>query len=123
MSFNTKEICLDVHHRWMVRALDSPNIYLYIGLFENNKIGFSRFDFDKKRQQSEISVNLNPIFRKKKLAKVFLKESIKNFLKEKNMPIIAKIKKINKTSIYLFENCGFVINAKNKNHLEYKLLL
>ena len=121
MSFQTNMISSQETHSWLKSALISPARHLFIGLFEKNKIGICRFDFDDNFETVEVSININPSFRGKGLSKKLLNSSIKIFKKEHNKPIIARIKNENLASIHLFETCNFVLYSKNKNDLTYLL--
>ena len=81
---------------------------MYIAHIENQKIGFCKFELDTIENSAEISINLNPKMRGKNLSYSFLKVAIKTFLGIKKIDLNAKIKKINKASLSIFDKCKFI---------------
>ena len=78
----------------------NPNIDFYICEIESNKLGVCRFDYDKKFNQSKISINMNPKFRGKNFGGQLLK------------------KVINRVKIILFINRQYLkINKSSYNKL------
>jgi len=85
------------------------NIPPLFALYDNKKIAFiGNLDTDEK-DTIEISINIDPLYRGKKLSKNIIEESLK-YIKELNPSIIkinAEIKYFNKASLNCFKNCNF----------------
>jgi hypothetical protein len=116
-SKNKKKIILEEHNRWFKKNLKNKNIIFYMGYLvtrnERKKVGVVRFNIKKK--YALISINLNPIMRKKKLSYVLLAAGIKKFLKFKKMKLIAEIKKKNLASINCFlKNRFYFLKSRNQ---------
>ena len=65
MFFNQKNITPKMHKVWFFEVLNNNNKVMYIGELDNYKVGVCRFDFDKSRLVSEVSININPHLRGK----------------------------------------------------------
>ena len=109
MSRSTDLVDWKVHEKCFSSSLSNKKIILLVGKIEDldEHIGMIRFDLDEKEKSSEISINLNPLYRDKKISKPFLEEAILYFRKTYQIPIIAEIKITNIPSIKSFENIGF----------------
>lgn len=99
-------ISWESHTSWYQNCLQNPDIFLYIGVDSNsNKVGICRFDVFE--NHAEVSINLNPQFRNKKLSKKFLDSSITQFRKSSNITLEATIKQSNIFSQQCFLKSGF----------------
>ena len=99
------------HSQWFENSLNNSSRCLYLGyLGENEKIGMCRFDINAEKNNAEVSINLNPMFRNRNLSYRLLNSGIEEFLKVKNTALIAWIKKSNTASIKCFMKCGFVFD-------------
>ena len=107
MSLNTDPVPRDVHESWFANRREDTNCSLYIGEVDGEKIGVVRFDYDPSRRRAEISINLNPLFRGKKMAYPFLLESIQAFRGKRSCPIFALVRIENIASRKVFEASGF----------------
>ena len=85
MSIKQNEISLDEHYIWFKKSIKNPNIDFYICEIESNKLGVCRFDFDKKLNQSKISINMNPEFRGKRFGGQLLKKVITEYKKKEKV--------------------------------------
>ena len=119
MSVSGKKVSLQEHNEWFIDSLKNPDKELYIGFVDEQKIGICRFEFDKTTKTSEVSINLNPIFRGKNLSFQFLNQSINSFRKKNNFELKATVKKSNIASIKIFERNGFVKINSNKELIFY----
>lgn len=117
-------ISIDNHKIWFENNLCNPLVYMYLGYIENQKIGFCKFELNTFENSAEISINLNPKMRGKNLSYSFLKVAIKTFLGIKKIDLNAKIKKINKASLSIFDKCKFIVNDSDNDffYLERKYL-
>jgi len=110
MFTSTDEVSWEAHKSWYESSLKNKNRYMFIGfLEEENKIGICRFDIDEETKIAEVSLNLNPNYRNKKLSKSLLKNSIFFLYTLINVDLLAKIKKNNLSSIKCFESNGFIL--------------
>lgn len=100
MSFTQTPVSLENHTKWFSASLQNPKREIYIGEYEGSKIGVVRFD--EREDEAEVSINMNPAFRGKKLALPFLNISLKS-----KTHVIAKIKENNTASLKLFQRAGF----------------
>ena len=120
MSISTDSVTLVAHASWFEKSLINPNCYLYIGyLHDKVKIGMCRFDLDITSNTAEVSINLNPLFRNKKLSTKLLVEAIKIFRRASNATLSAKIRKINTSSIKCFASIGFVFERYDTDYNYY----
>ena len=116
--FNQEPVEFASHFRWYLRAIENPDVFLFIGLLESRKIGICRFSIKRENISAEVSINLNPIFRGKNLSKMFLQISIEKLLGNNNIPLLAKIKNTNVRSEKIFEKSGFLL-VKERNNIRY----
>ena len=95
---------------------------MYIGLVKGEKIGVTRFDFDEKLMSTEVSINLNPLMRRKNLSSKLLSKSISLYLKNKNTILLATVKNQNISSLKIFKKLGFKKNYEDKKY-QYLIFL
>jgi L-amino acid N-acyltransferase YncA len=136
MSSTIDEVTWESHSDWFSNSLKNNNCYLYIvSIDATKKVGICRFDIDAKKNTAEVSINLNPDFRNKKMSRLLLQKSIEAFTCIKKIDLIAKIKKINIACIKCFYSCNFIpysedqeysyfaLNSFISNHIQNKLSL
>jgi len=113
-------INLKNHSRWFNKTLCNPKIKFYMGCLiikkKEKKVGIVRFEI--KHKYALISINLNPIMRRRKLSYILLSGSIKKFLRFKKINLIAEIKKNNLASLNCFLNNQFYL-LKSKNQYSF----
>lgn len=108
MSLSSDEISWEAHSRWFGQSLADRNRFIFIGIdAASEKIGMSRFDVDPKALTANVSINLNPLMRGRKLSSILLGKSIETFWSLKALPLTATVRKTNIASIKCFEKCGF----------------
>lgn len=118
-SRNQKLIKKNDHDIWFKNEINNKKNILLIAYNEKNRIGFIRYNFIAS-QQYEISINLNPKYRNKKLGKIFIHKSEK-FLK-KNCLVIASVNKRNTISNKFFSKVGYTkILERNRENIYYKI--
>ena len=121
MSITTDSVSWETHSSWYQKSLVNPNRYLYIGfLNDSEKIGMCRFDLDSNTNIAEVSINLNPQHRSKKLSSQLLSQTIAKYLEEKNTALSATIKKTNIGSIKCFTKCDFTFEREDSDYNYYK---
>lgn len=103
------------HAAWFEKKLNDQFCFFYIGVMENTKVGFVRFDVDSQEQNAIISIALSDNFRGRGLAKRILADAISKFRLTKTCVLIAKVKASNIASKKCFEDCGFVIYGVQDN--------
>ena len=101
--------------------LKSSNSIIYIGRDKKSRtsIGVVRFDIHKNRSDSEVSINLNPIWRGKGVSSKLLSAAIKKFMSSHKIPILAKVKRKNIPSIKCFESALFELEDKDRDYYYY----
>jgi len=111
MFWQGKKIDWKEHESWFLYALEDPQSQhnIFIAQIGTDKIGMVRFDtYDGNPQQFEISINMNPGWRGKGLAKSALLESIAAFRDSTKVELLrAETKETNTASRKLFLSCGF----------------
>jgi RimJ/RimL family protein N-acetyltransferase len=121
MSITTDSVSWETHSSWYQKSLVNPNRYLYIGfLNDSEKIGMCRFDLDSNTNIAEVSINLIPQYRSKKLSSQLLSQTIAKYLEDKDTDLAATIKKTNIGSIKLFTKCDFTFEREDSDYNYYK---
>ena len=121
MSIDSNLISLDNHKKWFKDSLNNENRKLFIAEVNQYKIGMCRFDYDSKKDQAEVSINLNPKFRGKGYGKKLLLLSLENYLKKRELTIVAKIKIENIKSFNMFSSAGFNTLKKGRKIIKMEL--
>ena len=122
MSITTDEVSWEAHSNWYNNSLKNTNRYLYVGIIDTiNKVGMCRFDIDENKNTAEVSINLNPDFRNKKISPLLLQKAIDVFSKAQNVDLTATIKKDNTASIKCFDSCNFIFDYEDETYNYYKL--
>jgi spore coat polysaccharide biosynthesis protein SpsF len=127
MSITTNEVNWQDHLHWFNNSLTNDQRSLYIGYVDNefdvveNKVGMCRFDIDDANNTAEISINLNPHYRNKKLSSVLLQSTIDAFFKIHKIDLLATIKKQNAASDKCFRSCGFQLSHDDHAFNYYRL--
>ncbi|WP_316863028.1 GNAT family N-acetyltransferase [uncultured Cohaesibacter sp.] len=97
----------DNHVTWFQKKLQSSDSQLFMALENNQKIGIVRFDANQEQNGFEVSINLNPECRGKKLSCPALDAAIEEFAKIHPDRLTATVKHSNPPSLKLFAKCGF----------------
>tara|TARA_B100001063_G_C16475813_1_gene410091 strand:+ start:131 stop:586 length:456 start_codon:yes stop_codon:yes gene_type:complete len=121
MFINRKLLSIDCHKTWFKNTLNDPNKKMYVGIVNGKKIGVTRFDFDKRKIFTEVSINLNPIMRGKNLSLKLLSKSISLFQKNSKTKLKATIKNKNLSSLKIFKKLGFKKINEDKKFLYFIL--
>ena len=121
MSVDNKLLSIDNHKTWFKNTLKDPNKKMYVGIINGKKIGVTRFDFDKRKFFTEVSINLNPIMRGKNLSFKLLSKSISLFQKNSKTKLKATIKNKNLSSLKIFKKLGFKKINEDKKFLYFIL--
>lgn len=117
---NSNIILWDEHSLWFKEKINNKKYLFLIGETNNSKLGVIRFDIY--RNYSEVSVNLNPEHRGKKLSKNFLALGCDYYFNFSDKKIISEIKNINRGSIKIFESTGFRKTGIKENFICYELM-
>ena len=121
MFVNNKLLSIDDHKTWFKNTLKDPNKKIYVGIDNGKKIGVTRFDFDKRKFFTEVSINLNPLMRGKNLSLKLLSKSISLYQKNSNTKLKATIKNKNLSSLKIFKKLGFKKINEDKKFLYFIL--
>lgn len=100
------------HENWFANSLASDERHIYIAeLAEGDiaaEVGMCRFDVDPERVTAEVSINLNPAFRGRRLAASVLQAALQHFLTEHSgVTLEATIRLDNSASERIFTSSGF----------------
>jgi RimJ/RimL family protein N-acetyltransferase len=121
MSATLSGVDWEAHSAWYEQSLVNEKRFLYIGCIDAiEKIGMCRFDMDPRRRIAEVSINLNPRYRRKALSSPLLSAAIVDFLGRCNVDLIARIKKVNVGSIKCFTKSGFKFEREDVEYNYYK---
>ncbi|HLD80281.1 MAG: hypothetical protein A2822_04480 [Candidatus Staskawiczbacteria bacterium RIFCSPHIGHO2_01_FULL_41_41] len=103
----TGEVALEIHEKWYLNVLQKPSTRLYLIVnLEQQKVGMIRFD--RRDEEAEVSINLNPDFRQQGYGKKSLSLAFEEYLSQENVhTITARIMQHNEISKKLFESFGF----------------
>ncbi|MEW5766986.1 MAG: GNAT family protein [bacterium] len=106
--FESEVVPYEEHQKWFRKAMDDSNRLFFIGVDEKGeKCGVVRFDI-KDGVFAEISVNVAPEKRGKKIGPQLISRSCPLFfLKTKRRLILARTKEQNIASIKAFKKAGF----------------
>jgi RimJ/RimL family protein N-acetyltransferase len=119
-SVTTERVGWDEHCRWFEQSLANEMRCLYIGIDRSGeKIGICRFDIDEQSNTAEVSINLNPLHRGKRLSVPLLSSAIAIFQAIQRIDLTATIKKANTTSIRCFTSCGFTLSSDDEEYNFY----
>ena len=121
MAKNSKEIKKPIHDEWFKEKIVDDNCFFYLGINQKVKIGVVRFDCDAKNKKSEVSINMNPAERGKKISAFFLQKCIDKFLQINKYSLYSTIKKNNYASQKIFLKCNFKFFKSNKSYDFYIL--
>ena len=115
--FSKKKLFYKNHQSWLKNKLSSKNSKIFIGKIFKNKQEFGYIRFDKLNEKIwEISIAILPAYYGQSLGTRMMKESIKIF-KERNIKLVAIVKKKNQRSIKSFEKNGFKISKMKKKRI------
>ena len=123
MSTTPEEISWKDHSAWYANTLASESSLILVGVDDasSDTVGMVRFDIEPDGLSAEVSINLNPRWRGKKISKTLLKLAVKRFRSVYEMPVTAMIKRMNPASIKCFEECGFKRNDEDETFFRYRL--
>lgn len=120
MSVNSDAVAWESHEAWYARALENPAMRIYVGeLSGEGKVGMCRFDLRKESGFADVSINLNPEMRGRKLSQPLLAGTIHDFLKEEPLELRAVVKLRNEASNKLFLRCGFEEASRDATFRHY----
>lgn len=127
-SLSSDPVSWDDHSRWFGRAVLDPQRAIYIGEVPtelDSSVGMCRFDISPDRTSAEVSINLNPDHRGKRLSTGLLLESIKQFRVDFGSvtELTALIKESNIPSKKLFIAAGFAPVSQTDGVGSYELSL
>lgn len=121
MFTNTDEVSWESHDRWYKAALLNPNLFIYVGYVDGERIGMCRFDIHEKENLAVISMNLNPAYRGKNLSHLLMGGTIDAFRASQTIRVRAAVKKENIKTIKCVMKCGFVFNSEDNEYNYYFL--
>lgn len=114
--FKTKKVISYKEHKaWFLNVLKNKEIILFLCFRKNKKIGYIKFNKCLKKS-AKVSIILSPNFRRRGVASIFLKKSIKIISHKENVEVLyAEILKKNIASKNFFLKNNFEnIKIRNK---------
>lgn len=122
-SSNTNIISPIEHQNWFSEMFNNRSHLGFIGEINSEKIGVVFMKTHK--ENARISINLNPLYRGKKLAVSLLRSSMQEVQKlhPQIRQFIAEIKNTNTASIKVFVQNGFTLNSKQNGTSVYNFKL
>lgn len=119
---NAGEVSWDEHVVWYKASLFDANRNIFIGVDTDTgaSVGMVRFDIHQDGFTAEVSINLNPEWRGKKISSILLNMAIGEVQKVSPFVFIAEIKPENHPSICCFKRCGFSLYEDNGGVLIFK---
>lgn len=121
MSLSSTQVAKSDHQTWFHRKLVDENCHILIAEEDDDKIGVVRFDIAPELDQAEVSINLNPDFRGKKLSQILLEKGVKLFREQCDVKIYATVRESNLASRKIFEANGFTLVSNGEGILRYIL--
>lgn len=121
MSLNSELVALGEHQSWFDGKLADEHCVLFIGEVNCSKIGMVRFDVDKKMSVADVSINLNPEYRGRKMAEPLLRSCIDEFRELHTCEIHATVRCENVASNKVFQSVGFVEVSSDNDAVRYQL--
>ena len=109
MSRCSAVIAMDEHSAWYRRCLVDRDTRIYIGEVDDMKIGVVYLVYDAESKLTEVSINLNPMFRGRGYGQNFLSKCIEIFDRDKSSQLTATIRKDNNASTKIFTACDFSV--------------
>ncbi len=122
MSINSNLVKLDEHQKWFASKLADEDCTLFIGQVGCSKIGMVRFDVGEDKLTAEVSINLNPEYRGRKMAKPLLRGCVEEFRLLCDCVIFATVRPENVASNKVFRSVGFVEVSSNNDTVRYQLV-
>ena len=118
-SHNTDVVPPERHAEWLEKTLRRNDQILLIAMLHDEPIGTVRFD---RRPDSyfEVSINLAPEVRAKKLGAACLGAACDFVLAKKSAGFHAEIRSENAASIRIFERCGFYETGRKGGFLVFR---
>lgn len=121
MSVNSERVDREAHETWYQGLLASLDRHLYIGLLDGvERVGVCRFDMGSGNGRAEVSINLNPACRGRRLSAALLGAAMTRFRQEQGVNLSARIKPSNIASIRCFTANGFVLVGGDADMAHYR---
>tara|TARA_Y100000591_G_C21475913_1_gene518003 strand:- start:167 stop:616 length:450 start_codon:yes stop_codon:yes gene_type:complete len=118
-SINSNKILFKDHKIWFKKKIKDKNTLFYLILSENlEKIGTVRYDFEY--LFAKVSINIDLKFRNLGYGTIMLKETDK--LINKNVILVAVVKKSNAKSLKIFKKNKYIILDKTSNQVLIKII-
>lgn len=106
-AFNTKKIEYSVHKDWFINRYKSEQCSIFILMDNDDSIGQIRLDY--KKEKAYIDYSIQKKYRNRGFGTLILKLVEKELIKRnKNLTLVAQVKKENSSSINRFEKLGYL---------------
>ena len=122
VSLSTDEVAWEDHERWFATSMQNPERLIYICESELDgqrmPVGMVRFDIHEVSEESgsspeaEVSINVNPIARRRGFGVVALMSGINQFARDQPTVgrLTAQIRDSNHPSVSIFTTAGFELD-------------
>ena len=114
------------HEAWLSQSLREPARRIYIAMLMDStdtlsSVGMCRFDLLADENSAEVSINLNPAYRRRRLALSVLQAAIDRFLADSNTTVrlTATIRSSNAASTRIFTELGFALTTSSGDFGHY----
>ena len=120
-SFSKTVLTENEHKKWLENKLNDVNSKIIIASDQESGhlIGMVRFDIDNNQDFANISINIDPKWRGKKVSSLVLDLAIDLFAKDKVLVLAATIGPANIASQRCFERSGFSLYESGEKKLLY----
>lgn len=120
-SLSSNSFSFQSHQQWLSSVLTDSHKLLLIGEVEGERAGVVRFDIN--HTVSTVSIYLSSEFLGRGYGTCLLNEATTYMVSlfSKVDVIRAEVLKKNKSSMHMFEKCGYQIFFSYQHHLEYRL--
>jgi RimJ/RimL family protein N-acetyltransferase len=121
-SLNQDFVSWEDHDFWFRETIAKHDVFIFIGQMGGHKIGMCRFDQDSQKMLFDLSINLNPQFRGRRLSREFLESCMESLFCIPALPrsLIATVRESNIPSINLFESLNFKLIETTNGLAKYK---
>lgn len=105
--FSSRAIPWEEHVQWFETKIHDPNCHIFIGVRADGEIGQVRFEVS--HEEAEVSISVDRRWRGQGNGERLLELGIEALLRETRVRRIhSHVKPSNRSSLRLFEQCGFV---------------
>lgn len=105
-SFIMEAVKLKNHNKWLISAINNPNILMYILEYESSPVGMYRLDING--NSATIDITVDPDYRGRGIGKLIIRKLIATAKHAGVKKLVAEVKEDNGPSKKLFLASGFI---------------